>query len=170
MTTSDPSPFPADVTALAADRALLAEYTSVLGELTRIAESERMILRSRDGEISPPMAARQERLGERYAALTIGLKARARALYGASLLDPAQMERKIVYLVTLMKENQRLMNARKAATALRVEVVMRAIAEREAASALGAPANEDGAEDLGEEDATPGDRPARGASSTLQRL
>jgi hypothetical protein len=76
------------------------------------------------------MIRRKESLSQDYALLTGELKRRARRLHDAGLLATDRLETRIRALVALMKENQRRLNARKVVTAHRVDMVMKALAEK----------------------------------------
>ena len=113
------------------DRKTLADFHAVLRELTQLIGEENEILAVPAEQLPPEMVRRKEALSERYARLTVALRPRASALHAAGALDPTAVEADIRALVRRLKENQALLNARKAATALRVEAVMKALAERE---------------------------------------
>ncbi len=113
------------------DRKTLADFCSVLRELTTLVDEENAILAVPTETLPQSMIARKEELGNRYAHLTQNLRRRAAAMHEAGELDPDSLETDIRGLVRKLKENQTLLNARKAATALRVEAVMKTLAERE---------------------------------------
>lgn len=113
------------------DRKTLADFQAVLHELTALVREENLILSIPAETLPQSLVARKEELGGRYAALTQSLRRRAAAMHAAGELDPEELEAQIRDLVFRLKENQTLLNARKAATALRVEAVMKALAERE---------------------------------------
>ncbi len=113
------------------DRKTLRDFLAVLRELTQLIGEENAILAIPAEQLPPELVRRKEELSERYARLTVALRPRTSALAAAGELDPTAMEADIRALVRRVKENQALLNARKAATALRVEAVMKALAERE---------------------------------------
>jgi len=109
----------------------LAEFRKVLSDLTELIGQENGILSMPAETLPMAMVTRKEELGERYARLTRAVRGKAAALKAAGELDPVEMEERIRTLIRSVKENQSLLNARKAATAMRVEAVMQALAERE---------------------------------------
>jgi len=113
------------------DRKTLADFQAVLHELTSLVAEENAILAIPAETLPQSLVDRKEQLGSRYAALTQSLRRRAGAMHASGSLDPEALEGQIRDLVCRLKENQSLLNARKAATALRVEAVMKALAERE---------------------------------------
>lgn len=125
------------------DRKTLDEFLAVLTDLTRAVEEENALLASPAEALPQELVKRKESLGARYARLTAALRPRAAALHAAGQLDPVAMEVGIRGLVRRLNDNQALLNARKAATALRVEAVMTALAERERRDAAGYSASGD---------------------------
>lgn len=113
------------------DRKTLCDFVAVLRELTDLIGEENEILAVPAEQLPQALVKRKEDLSERYARLTVALRPRASALHALGALNPAALEADIRSLVRRVKENQALLNARKAATALRVEAVMQALAERE---------------------------------------
>lgn len=113
------------------DRKTLRDFVAVLRELTDLIGEENDILAVPTEQLPMAMVKRKEELSERYARLTVALRSRTAALHAAGELDPTALETDIRALVRRVKDNQSLLNARKAATALRVEAVMTALAERE---------------------------------------
>lgn len=113
------------------DRKTLCDFVTVLHELTDLIGEENDILAVPAEQLPMTMVKRKEALSERYARLTVALRPRTAALHAAGELDPTVLEADIRALVRRVKDNQSLLNARKAATALRVEAVMNALAERE---------------------------------------
>ncbi len=122
---------------LSAAQAVLTRYLEVLAALTRLSEEESRLLDRPDAPLPQGLVERKDALVQDYAMLTGAMKARAHALYAAGLLDLDDVERRVRHLVTLMKDNQRKLTIRKAITAQRVDMVMRALAEREQAAAAG---------------------------------
>ena len=113
------------------DRRTLDQFLTVLQELTQLVDEENTLL-AQTGETLPlALVRRKEELGTRYARLTVALRPRTAALHASGALDPVRLEVGIRGLVRRLKDNQSLLNARKAATAQRVECVMKALAERE---------------------------------------
>lgn len=113
------------------DERTFRDFVAVLHELLDLLAEENRILAAPTGEISQEMVRRKEDLSARYARLTSMIRPRTSALHAAGVLDPVAVEADIRALVRRVKENQALLNARKAATALRVEAVMTALAARE---------------------------------------
>jgi flagellar biosynthesis/type III secretory pathway chaperone len=126
-----------EATLASLDKKTLADFCAVLHELTALVDEENAILAIPTETLPQAMVERKETLGNRYAALTQSLRRRAAARHAAGDLDPEVLEGDIRGLVRRLKENQARLNARKAATALRVEAVMQALAERERREATG---------------------------------
>lgn len=125
------------------DRKTLHNFLAVLNELIQVIDQENALLAT-PGEVLPQeLVRRKEMLGSNYARLTSALRPRTAALHAAGELDVVAMESGIRSLVRRLKDNQALLNARKTATALRVEAVMTALAERERRDSLGYAANGD---------------------------
>jgi flagellar biosynthesis/type III secretory pathway chaperone len=120
-----------ETTLASLDQKTLADFCAVLHDLTALVDEENAILAIPTETLPQRLIERKESLGNRYAALTQSLRRRAAAMHAAGNLDPEALETDIRGLVRKLKENQTLLNARKAATALRVEAVMKALAERE---------------------------------------
>jgi hypothetical protein len=112
------------------DGQLMERYDAVLTELTALARTESVLLNQSDMPLPLGMIRRKESLSQDYALLTGELKRRARRLHDAGLLATDLLETRIRALVALMKENQRRLNARKVVTAHRVDMVMKALAEK----------------------------------------
>ena len=113
------------------DRKTLDEFLAVLAALTRTVDEENALLASPGDALPLELVQRKETLGARYARLTAALRPRTAALHASGELDSVAMEVGIRGLVRRLKDNQALLNARKTATALRVEAVMTALADRE---------------------------------------
>jgi len=125
------------------DRATLDNFRAVLTELTEVIDQENVLLATPGEALPQELVRRKEVLGSNYARLTSALRPRTAALHAAGELDIVAMETGIRGLVRRLKDNQSLLNARKTATALRVEAVMTALAERERRDSLGYAANGD---------------------------
>lgn len=123
------------------DRKTLADFQSVLAELTGLIAEENAILEIPTETLPLALIEKKEQLSGRYAQLTVALRRRVATLHAAGALDPVDLESRIRALVQSVKDNQILLNARKAATALRVEAVMQALAERERREAMSYGAN-----------------------------
>lgn len=132
-----------DPTLASLDRRTLDQFLAVLVELTQLVDEENTILAQPSEPLPQALVRRKEELSTRYARLTVALRPRTAALHAAGVLDPVQVEAGIRGLVRRLKDNQSLLNARKAATALRVECVMTALAERERRDAATYGANGD---------------------------
>ncbi len=115
------------------DRSTLRNFNLVLQELTELIMAENHFLNVTNDPPPQPMLDRKEELSTYYANLTNRLRGRAAVLHSAGELNPAELEQRIRKLVDLTKHNQTLLNARKVATALRVDAVMAALAAREQA-------------------------------------
>lgn len=112
-------------------RAVLERYLAVLGALTALAENEGALLEAGQRQLPLHLVRRKESLVGDYVALTAEVRRRASTLRTTGLLDPAELEARIRRLVSLMKENQRYLNAKKVQTAERVEAVMRTLRRQE---------------------------------------
>jgi hypothetical protein len=113
------------------DRQTLIQFTSVLEELSQLIDEENAILGALNETLPQALVKKKEELGARYAKLTVALRPRAAALQASGDLDAVALEVGIRGLVRRLKDNQSLLNGRKAATAQRVESVMTALSERE---------------------------------------
>ncbi|MBN2751830.1 MAG: hypothetical protein JXQ84_03895 [Rhodospirillaceae bacterium] len=113
------------------DKKTLENFYTVLHELTALVAEENAILIVPTETLPQAMVDRKEALGSRYTALTQSLRRRAAAMRASGDLNPEDLEGHIRDLVRGLRENQTLLNARKAATATRVEAVMKALSDRE---------------------------------------
>lgn len=125
------------------DHKTLENFLAVLNELIHVIDQENALLAIPGEALPQDLVRRKEVLGGAYARLTAALRPRTAALHAAGELDVVAMEAGIRGLVRRLKDNQALLNARKAATALRVEAVMNALAERERRDSIGYAANGD---------------------------
>ena len=125
------------------DRTTLDGFIAVLNELIQVIDQENALLAIPGESLPQELVHRKEVLGSNYARLTSALRPRTAALHAAGQLDIVAMEAGIRGLVRRLKDNQALLNARKTATALRVEAVMTAVAARERRDNLGYAANGD---------------------------
>ncbi|SDH22584.1 hypothetical protein [Roseospirillum parvum] len=121
----------------ASPRALIDAFSATLSALLALGEEENRRLCDPAGRLPLDLVRAKEDLATRYATLAEHLRA------GMAGFDPpcrralADLENDIRRLVALVKENQRLANEHKAASALRVNMIMQALAEQEKATQAG---------------------------------
>jgi len=120
-----------DMTISSLDLKTLENFNVVLRELTSLIAKENEFLNAGNDAPPKPLIMQKEELSSHYATLTSRLRKSAPALHAAGKLNPEEMEHRVRSLVAITKENQALLNARKIATATRVDAVMKALAERE---------------------------------------